>query len=234
MAASSGEFGWFKLDEQYFNNPKVQAVGCSGWSLHLAMCAWSSAHHTDGFVPDGVVKMLTHLVGARRDQTHRLETVTLIHRQDGGWLLHDWEDFIRSKSQVEKERARWRNTKRKQRMSTVDSARDSTEDSTEESRDKQSKAKNYLHPPTTESQLAASSGMEGEVVRIIMKADRAEAGAIKNPAAWERTVTERLTIEHGDRIAKLHREYPTASAVDIAGYLRDGTNSLRYHQRVES
>lgn len=239
MAGATGEYGWFKLDEQYFANPKIQAAGPAGWSLHLAMCAWSSAHRTDGVVPDGVLSMLAGQAKSRRSNAEKLESLLLIHRTHGGYVLHDWECYIRSRESVEKDRVRWRNSKRRQRVSTVDMAVDSTEESHAESTavslGKQSKEKNDLHLPTTDTSGGGHEGGRGKaVLELMVRHERSQTTSdVRDEKAWTTRVRTNLAERHGAEIERVCARFPDAPCDVVAGYVRGESTSIRYYDTAD-
>ncbi len=91
------------------------------------------------------------------------------------------------------------------------------------------------HPPTTESRWpvenlgAGAAPREGEVMKSLITVERNGSGPVKNRAAWDRAVRERLDAEHGPEIRRLCAKYPDAPPDVIASHLRGEGNGLRYY-----
>ena len=115
---------WVKLDDQFFRNPKAQAVGMAGRELYLAGLCFCASQLTDGRIPKAVVPILCTEAGAR-------QTVVSALVQHGMWtdygdfyVVHDWNLYNRPASEVKEERER--NAERQRRYrSQRESQRDS-------------------------------------------------------------------------------------------------------------
>jgi len=133
---------WVRLDDAMLDNPKIIAAGPLGTLLHVAAIVWSARNLTDGFIPLGKVATLLNWAGAlehvtlesdgdgimctgRRidseDFAYRLVDLCLWHEVPGGFQIHDFLDYNRSKKQVLAERERWAARQEKQRESRRDS-----------------------------------------------------------------------------------------------------------------
>ena len=100
---------WWRGDDRAHGNPKLLAVGLDGIGLFWQAVSWSSAHGTDGFVPEYVVPSLAPGVvpKALSAIVRRLTVVSpgqenpLWHVDDGGYRIHDFLDLNPSASEVE-------------------------------------------------------------------------------------------------------------------------------------
>ncbi len=95
---------WGRIDDTHYDHDKVLAlpVGIRNEAIGLYWRAISycNAKLTDGYVSASVVE---HLDGGP-ELAAALVRVRLWHRRRGGYVIHDFEDFNRTRSQVEDER----------------------------------------------------------------------------------------------------------------------------------
>ena len=117
---------WVKLDDRFPDHPKVLALGDDyerGLALHVRGLCYAAGNLTDGFVPARAFREDVAIAA-------RLVAVGLWKEVAGGYLIHDFLDFNKSKAQVEKEREEWRARQVKSRtMSRRDTDRDSRSES---------------------------------------------------------------------------------------------------------
>jgi hypothetical protein len=88
---------WFKVDDSFHSHPKVLATPPEALGLWVVAGAWSSAHLTDGVVPDRVLPLL--LPDSPR-LARDLVTAGLWKRVRGGYKFHDWTEYQPSSSDV--------------------------------------------------------------------------------------------------------------------------------------
>jgi hypothetical protein len=85
-----------RLDTGWHAHPKVLALGLAGMGLH----AWSISYcdHTlsDGFIPRGAWPALEGL----RPVVNKLVAAGLWQPVDGGYQVHDYADYNRTKAQI--------------------------------------------------------------------------------------------------------------------------------------
>lgn len=81
---------WFKVDDSFHAHPKVLATDADAIGLWVVAGAWSSAHLTDGFVPDHA---LLRLLPGAEVLARKLVASGLWRRARGGHQFHDWSDF---------------------------------------------------------------------------------------------------------------------------------------------
>lgn len=109
---------WVKIDDQFFRNRKVRAVGKDGRELYLAALCWSSSELTDGFIPDYVLGPLAAEAEVRGPSTARaLVAAGLWEQVEGGWQVPDYLDYQPSGAKIREQRAYEREKKRRQRRS---------------------------------------------------------------------------------------------------------------------
>jgi len=91
---------WVKLDDGFCDHPKVLAAGpAAGW-LYVAGLCYAGRFLTDGFIPSGVERKLTDLPRPGV-LVAKLLDVGLWEEVDGGWWIHDFDRFQRTKAQVD-------------------------------------------------------------------------------------------------------------------------------------
>lgn len=92
---------WLRIDDKFTSHAKVAPLSDSALALWLRAAAWSQDHKTDGFIP---VEQLTVLAkkplrSAKKlaeelvNATGGLKEFGLWEEVDGGWLVHDWQDY---------------------------------------------------------------------------------------------------------------------------------------------
>lgn len=92
---------WFKVDDSFHAHPKVLATEPAALGLWVIAGAWSSAHLTDGVVPDHA---LSRLLPDSATLAQKLVTAGLWRRIKGGYRFHDWSDFQPSSNDVKEQR----------------------------------------------------------------------------------------------------------------------------------
>lgn len=92
---------WFRVDDSFHSHPKVLATPPAALGLWVVAGAWSSAHLTDGFIPDNVLPWLLPDSGKLADA---LVTSGLWKRRKGGYQFHDWYARNPSRKAVENQR----------------------------------------------------------------------------------------------------------------------------------
>jgi len=110
---------WVKLDDGFYDNPKILAVGLAAAGLYAAALSYAGRKLTDGFVPDVAVWMLT---GGEEDGAelpkflvnHGLWTVV-----PGGYQIHDFLEYNPPASKVKSDRAAAKERMRAQRSENV-------------------------------------------------------------------------------------------------------------------
>lgn len=120
-----------ELDDQILEHPKfiraARLAGSEAIHMWLGLRAFCGQQLTDGFIP---VDMLDEVRGPKLDRKRSvameaLITVGLLEQEDGGFRMHNYLKWSRSKSQVLADRARARERQAKSReMSRRDTGRD--------------------------------------------------------------------------------------------------------------
>jgi len=94
---------WSKIDDQFYDHPKVVAAGSLGIALFVCGLSYCSRHLTDGFILSEQVKRLTDAANPL-EVADRLVEVGLWEKRDGGYQVHDYLDYNPSAVQVKAQR----------------------------------------------------------------------------------------------------------------------------------
>lgn len=96
----------FNVAVDFWHSRKAVMAGRDGRDQFLAALAWSTEEKTDGFVPEGALSLLAGWVGislkAAKNAASKLVEVGMWDRVDGGWLIHDYEDWQYTAAEREK------------------------------------------------------------------------------------------------------------------------------------
>lgn len=87
-----------RVDDQFTEHPKVLEVGPLGEALWLRGLLYASRNLTDGFVPTAYLRRMGDMDAI--EQADRLEKAGLWHGCEGGYRIHDYADWQRSKEEV--------------------------------------------------------------------------------------------------------------------------------------
>ncbi|MGB3331156.1 MAG: hypothetical protein WBA46_19500, partial [Thermomicrobiales bacterium] len=91
-----------KLDDGFFQHPKVVRVGRDAKALYLAGLCYSGAQLTDGFIPAEALRILAagaEISGAPK-AARQLVDAGLWDQADGGFMVHDYLDYNQSAERV--------------------------------------------------------------------------------------------------------------------------------------
>jgi hypothetical protein len=94
------------LDDQMPDNPKIIVLSDAAFRLQVSGLAYCNRHLTDGFLPVAAVPQLV-------PRFKKAALTELMHGRiwipaDGGYRIHDYLDWNRSKEQVTEDRERLR------------------------------------------------------------------------------------------------------------------------------
>src|SRR5579864_6667520 len=95
---------WFRVDDTFYNHPKVIGLPDSAIGLWLRAGCWAARHLTDGYVPKKIWRDLGGRHWHRSVQS--LEQVWLIEPDENGdgWWFHDWREYQPTRDQVQTRR----------------------------------------------------------------------------------------------------------------------------------
>lgn len=107
---------WFKVDDSFYDHPKVEQLSLAARGLWVTAGTYAARHLTDGFVPDSIINRAGRGVASA---TRELYSVGMWLPEKGGIRFHDWDQFQPSRESVEADRLRtkerqkaWRERKR--------------------------------------------------------------------------------------------------------------------------
>lgn len=89
---------WTRLDDSFYDNPKVLRAGDAAVGLYVKMLSWCGRHLTDGFVEEAALVRLTphpKLVG-------QLLNVGLVRKVDGGYQIPDFPEFNPTREDIKR------------------------------------------------------------------------------------------------------------------------------------
>jgi hypothetical protein len=92
---------WAKLDDRFHVNGKIVAAGNAAVGLFARGISWSAGHETDGFIPEGVARMLE---SPDQGLVDRLLEIGLLERAEGGYQIHDYLEFNPSARELRRQR----------------------------------------------------------------------------------------------------------------------------------
>lgn len=113
---------WTRLDDHFYNNPKIVGISNSAFRLYVAALNWSVSHLTDGKVrPEGPAILLPHdSPRARTSAVRELTSAGLWAENGTGWYVHDFSDYQETKAAIQERREKWTAKKQSQRSSPGD------------------------------------------------------------------------------------------------------------------
>lgn len=201
---------WIKIEDNITEHPKFVALSPEGWTLWLHGLVYCSRNMTDGFIPTPILPRLSLLDDADTPMKELVST-GLWHAIDGGWAVHDYLKYQRSKAQVlgdreaAAERTRRARERRRAKSVTQVSRRDmsvSHGDVTALETETESE---------TETTAAAASSASEVIHRHLV--DYARAGKKRSPVGWARTVAkehpELADLSGQELIEALEAKWPT-------------------------
>ena len=94
---------WARIDDAFFNHPKVRKAGKDAVIFHMAALCHSNAFTTDGFIANDMLELIAVQAFQRKANglADRLVECGLWDRIEGGYLIHDYLEYNYSKQQVE-------------------------------------------------------------------------------------------------------------------------------------
>lgn len=106
---------WVRLDDTMPQHPKLMAAGVQAFALDVAGLCYSNKHGTDGFIADYVLPAVLPTLSSPRKWADRLVEVGRWHKVEGGYRIHDVEDYQPSAAEQEEDRAAARERMRRLR-----------------------------------------------------------------------------------------------------------------------
>ena len=94
---------WTRIDDKFLMNPKIQSAGAYGMAIYLSGLIYCNTNVTDGFIPDVMLPVLCGLAyqTASKRVADALVKLNLWERVEGGYLIHDFLNFNKSRNEIE-------------------------------------------------------------------------------------------------------------------------------------
>ena len=96
---------WVRIDDQFYQHPKVVAVGPLGIAMQVSGLCYCNRYLTDGFIPLEVVPRLVPFDEAKVKQLVSnllaacLWVASTLSKQNG-YIVHDYADYQSTKAQI--------------------------------------------------------------------------------------------------------------------------------------
>lgn len=103
---------WFMVDDKLWGHPKTLRAGNEAIGLWVRAGSYAMGYLTEGVVENDMLAML----GGTSELAQRLVDVGLWEMVDGGYAFRDWEDYQRTREQVEHDREVNRERQRRHRQ----------------------------------------------------------------------------------------------------------------------
>lgn len=107
---------WFKVDDGFYDHPKLDRLPNAAVGLWVKAGAWCSKHETDGVIPASRVKALKGTT-SQISSLIRCGLWVETESESGAkaYSFRDWFDYQPSRKERQEERAMWREKKRESR-----------------------------------------------------------------------------------------------------------------------
>lgn len=94
---------WTRIDDKFLMNPKIQSAGPYGMALYLSGLIYCNTNVTDGFIPDVMLPVLCGMAyqTASKRVADALVKLNLWERVEGGYQIHDFLSFNKSRDEIE-------------------------------------------------------------------------------------------------------------------------------------
>ncbi len=94
---------WTRIDDKFLMNPKIQSAGAYGLALYLSGLIYCNTNLTDGYIPDVMLPALCGLAfqTPSKNIAKSLVDLNLWEHVPGGYLIHDFLTFNKSKVEIE-------------------------------------------------------------------------------------------------------------------------------------
>ncbi len=119
---------WAKLDDAMPHHPKVMMAGPQAFALDVAAICYSNRFGCDGFIADEMLPAVLPSLASPKKWAGKLVQAGRWVREDGGWQIHDIDDYQPTAVEQEEERAaareRMRNLRANRRRTPPSSSSD--------------------------------------------------------------------------------------------------------------
>lgn len=204
--------GWIKIDDGRADHPKLLAAGLAARGLDEAAICWSSSHLTDGLIPEGAVAMLCAGHGERnwRKLAAKLVEVGRWVPTEGGWEIHGYLDWQRSRQQVEAERDATKRRVKRHRNGVTNAEGNAGCNDTQKQKqitDPVVVSAETHDPPEPKPDDDDTEAKIGLALTLLATRDlerrQAEKGQVGDRAAWLRVAAQARSKRHAGLLASL-------------------------------
>lgn len=217
---------WVRLDCGFFRHHKAVRAGKDGRALFLAALCYCGDHLTDGHVPKAVIRILASEAEVKPGVAKAVTDAGLWAEEGDHYVIRDYLSFGNSsRTAVESERDRWRDSKRRSRKSPADVPPGHDEESLVESRPCPRVHDTTRHDrsadiSTTDDREMLANGSSSVVEKAALVFGYAQAAssvqAIDNPAKYASGVARNVLAEQGERLRAYVAEHPSDDAEAVA------------------
>lgn len=106
---------WAKFDDGYPSHPKMLSAGLEALGFDVCGVCYSSKYLTDGFIADAALAAVYPSAKNPRKLAAKLVEVGRWEEVEGGYLIHDFNEYNPRRENVEREREESRNRMRTHR-----------------------------------------------------------------------------------------------------------------------
>lgn len=250
---------WTPLAVDFFEDPQVCQVGRDAALLYLAGLCYAQEHLTDGFIPDGAVRILAAKGWSKPTAARKLVDAGMWQPADGGYRVRAWSEWNKPADQVRKAREarqeggmRGAHNRWHQNGRSDPACRWCTDSPTHGSTYNEPTSPGVAHgyPPSPSPSSLSSSGNSREATPSSDDNDREDPrirealGIIADrrippgkSSGYRRTVLANLRCEDALDVdaARLCARYPTAPASLIAAsLLGEDARNLQHYRTLEA
>lgn len=117
---------WAKLDDRFYNHPKMRTLNASAGWLWARALSYAAAYETDGLLSKGALRTIS----ARKRDRDRLVAAGLWEDLgDGVCFIHDFLDYNPSRAELDEKRAATRERVARSRQDRAQNAPETRQDS---------------------------------------------------------------------------------------------------------
>ncbi|MBP7594329.1 MAG: hypothetical protein KA755_01620 [Candidatus Microthrix sp.] len=204
---------WVRLEDSFPEHPKILGLSVAAkWLIVEGLC-WCNRNLTDGFIAAEAAPRL----GATKKLAGELVEAGVWELCDGGWMVHDYDEFQPSRERVLADREAGRLRKAKH-----DAKKRSGKQAGNDAGNGVTDPVTHGHPvpgpdPTTSSSSVTTSnappdrddddGLASELIDAVVTLKVAGQNPT-NPGPYRATVARNVPVEHGDDLRRTLEEHP--------------------------
>lgn len=93
---------WTRIDDSFFTNHKIQAVGAKGMAMYVSSLVYCNTHETDGFIPNSVLDVIASRSFNRSTKAavKLMVDAKLYLEVDGGYQINDFLKYNKSREEI--------------------------------------------------------------------------------------------------------------------------------------